>query len=327
MFDIKITGTGSYLPDKILTNSDLEKMVDTSNEWITTRTGIKERHIAGKNETPSDLATEAAKKALDMAGISAKELDLVMIATITPDNLFPATACWVQKKLGVKPGVPAFDIGAACSGYLYGLILSSTMIKTGVANKILLCASETLSKITNWNDRSSCVLFGDGAGCSVIEKSEGDSSLLSYVWGADGRLGDLLIQPAGGTKMPATFDTVEQNLHTVAMQGNEVYKHAITKMKKAAIESLKKANLKGEDVDIYVPHQANIRIIESTIKRAGIPMDKTIVTIDKTGNMSAATIPVAIDWAVREGRLKRGNILLSTAFGGGFTWGAVVLRW
>jgi len=327
MFDIKITGTGSYLPDKILTNSDLEKMVDTSNEWITTRTGIKERHIAGKNETPSDLATEAAKKALDMAGISAKELDLVMIATITPDNLFPATACWVQKKLGVKPGVPAFDIGAACSGYLYGLILSSTMIKTGVANKILLCASETLSKITNWNDRSSCVLFGDGAGCSVIEKSEGDSSLLSYVWGADGRLGDLLIQPAGGTKMPATFDTVEQNLHTVAMQGNEVYKHAVTKMKKAAIESLKKANLKGEDVDIYVPHQANIRIIESTIKRAGIPMDKTIVTIDKTGNMSAATIPVAIDWAVREGRLKRGNILLSTAFGGGFTWGAVVLRW
>jgi len=327
MFDIKITGTGSYLPDKILTNSDLEKMVDTSDEWITTRTGIKERHIAGKNETPSDLATEAAKKALDMAGISAKELDLVMIATITPDNLFPATACWVQKKLGVKPGVPAFDIGAACSGYLYGLILSSTMIKTGVANKILLCASETLSKITNWNDRSSCVLFGDGAGCSVIEKSEGDSSLLSYVWGADGRLGDLLIQPAGGTKMPATFDTVEQNLHTVAMQGNEVYKHAITKMKKAAIESLKKANLKGEDVDIYVPHQANIRIIGSTIKRAGIPMDKTIVTIDKTGNMSAATIPVAIDWAVREGRLKRGNILLSTAFGGGFTWGAVVLRW
>jgi len=327
MFDIKITGTGSYLPDKILTNSDLEKMVDTSDEWITTRTGIKERHIAGKNETPSDLATEAAKKALDMAGIGAKELDLVMIATITPDNLFPATACWVQKKLGVKPGVPAFDIGAACSGYLYGLILSSIMIKTGAANKILLCASETLSKITNWNDRSSCVLFGDGAGCSVIEKSEGDSSLLSYVWGADGRLGDLLIQPAGGTKMPASFDTVKQNLHTVAMQGNEVYKHAVTKMKKAATESLKKANLKGEDVDIYVPHQANIRIIKSTIKRAGIPMDKTIVTIDKTGNMSAATIPVAIDWAVREGKLKRGNILLSTAFGGGFTWGGTVLRW
>lgn len=327
MFDIKITGTGSYLPDKILTNSDLEKMVDTSDEWITTRTGIKERHIASKEEATSDLTTKAAEKALDMAGVSAKELDAVMVATITPDTLFPATACWVQKKLGVRPTVPAFDISAACSGYLYGLILSSSLIKTGVANKVLLCAGETLSKITNWDDRSTCVLFGDGAGCAVIEKSDGDSGLLSYVWGADGKLGNLLIQEAGGSRMPATKETVERNLHTVSMQGNDVYKHAVTKMKKAAIESLKKANLKGEDVDVYVPHQANIRIIEATIKRAGIPMDKTVVTIDKTGNMSAATIPVGIDWAVRDGRLDRGDILLSTAFGGGFTWGAAVLRW
>jgi len=327
MFNIKITGTGSYLPDKVLTNFDLEKMVDTSDEWITTRTGIKERHIASEDEATSDLTAKAAKQALDMAGVQAKEIDAVMVATITPDTFFPATACWVQKKLGVKPTVPAFDISAACSGYLYGLILSSSMIKTGIANKILLCAGETLSKITNWNDRSSCVLFGDGAGCSVIEKSDGNSGLLSYVWGADGKLGKLLIQEAGGSRMPATKETVEQKLHTVSMQGNEVYKHAVTKMKKAAIESLKKANLTGEDVDVYVPHQANIRIIEATIKRAGIPMDKTVVTIDKTGNMSAATIPVGIDWAVRDGRLKRGNILLSTAFGGGFTWGAAILRW
>ncbi len=327
MFDIKITGTGSYLPDKILTNSDLEKMVDTSDEWITTRTGIKERHIASEEEATSDLTAKAAEKALDMAGISAKELDVVMVATITPDTLFPATACWVQKKLGVRPMVPAFDISAACSGYLYGLILSSSLIKTGTASKILLCAGETLSKITNWDDRSTCVLFGDGAGCSVIEKSDGDSELLSYVWGADGKLGNLLIQEAGGSRMPATKETVEQNLHTVSMQGNEVYKHAVTKMKKAAIESLKKANLTGKDVDVYVPHQANIRIIEATIKRAGIPMDKTVVTIDKTGNMSAATIPVGIDWAVRNKKLKRGDILLSTAFGGGFTWGAALLRW
>jgi 3-oxoacyl-[acyl-carrier-protein] synthase-3 len=327
MFDIKITGTGSYLPDKILTNSDLEKMVETSDEWITTRTGIKERHIAGEDEATSDLTTEAAKKALAMAGVSAKELDIAMIATITPDTPFPATACWVQKKLGMRPTVPAFDIGAACSGYLYGLILSSSLIKTGTASKILLCGSETLTKITNWDDRSTCVLFGDGAGCSVIEKSEDDSGLLSYVWGADGRLGKLLIQEAGGSRMPATKETVEQNLHTVAMQGNEVYKHAVTKMKKSALEALEKANLKGEDVDVYVPHQANIRIIKATIKRAGIPMDKTVVTIDKTGNMSAATIPVGIDWAVRDGRLNRGGILLSTAFGGGFTWGAAVLRW
>jgi 3-oxoacyl-[acyl-carrier-protein] synthase-3 len=327
MFDIKITGTGSYLPKKVLTNFDLEKMVDTSDEWITTRTGIKERHIASEDEATSDLASKAAKKALDMAGAQPKEIDALIVATVTPDTFFPATACWVQKKLGIKPTVPAFDISAACSGYLYGLILSAGMIETGVASKILLCASETLSKITNWDDRSTCVLFGDGAGCSVIEKSDGNSGLLSYVWGADGKLGKLLIQEAGGSRMPATKETVDKKLHTVSMQGNEVYKHAVTKMKKAAIESLKKANLTGEDVDVYVPHQANIRIIEATIKRAGIPMDKTVVTIDKTGNMSAATIPVGIDWAVRDGRLNRGDILLSTAFGGGFTWGAAVLRW
>lgn len=327
MFDIKITGTGSYLPEKVLTNADLEKMVDTSDEWIITRTGIKERHIASEKEATSDLTAKAAKEALDMAGVTAKEIDVLMVATITPDTPFPATACWVQKKLGVRPTVPAFDISAACSGYLYGLIISSSLIKTGIVNKILLCGSDTLSRITNWKDRSTCVLFGDGAGCSVIEKSDGDSSLLSYVWGADGKLGKLLIQEAGGSLMPATTETVRKNLHTISMQGNEVYKHAVTKMKKAAIESLKKANLKGEDVDVYVPHQANIRIIEATIKRAGIPMDKTVITIDKAGNMSAATIPVGIDWAVRDGRLNRGKILLSTAFGGGFTWGATVLRW
>jgi 3-oxoacyl-[acyl-carrier-protein] synthase-3 len=327
MFNIKITGTGSYLPERILTNADLEKMVDTSDEWITTRTGIKERHIAGENEATSDLTTEAAKKALEMAQLSPKELDLILVATITPDTIFPASACWVQEKLGAKPGVPAFDISAACSGYLYGLILSASLIKTGVVSKILLCGSEVLSKITNWNDRSTCVLFGDGAGCSVIEKSDGESGLISYVWGADGKLGDLLIQPAGGTSMPASKETVEKNLHTVSMRGNEVFRHAVTKMKKSAIESLKKAKLTGKDVDVYVPHQANIRIIEATIKRAGIPLDKTVVTIDKTGNMSAATIPVGIDWAVRNGRLKRGKILLATAFGGGFTWGATVLRW
>ena len=327
MFNIKITGTGSYLPDKVLTNSDLEKIVETSDEWITTRTGIKERHIAREDEASSDLATKAAKKALDMAGANAKEIDAVIVATITPDNFFPATACWLQKNLGIRTSVPAFDISAACSGYLYGLIQSATLIETGVANKVLLCASETLSRVTNWNDRSTCILFGDGAGCSVIEKSDGDSGLLSYVLGADGKLGKLLIQEGGGSRIPPTKESVEQNLHTISMQGNEVFKHAVTKMKKAAVEAIKKANLKGEDVDVYVPHQANIRIIEATIKRAGIPMDKTVVTIDKTGNMSAATIPVGIDWAVKDGRLRRGGILLLSAFGGGFTWGAVTLRW
>ncbi|MEO0293906.1 MAG: beta-ketoacyl-ACP synthase III [candidate division WOR-3 bacterium] len=327
MFNIKITGTGSYLPEKVLTNFDLEKIVDTSNEWITTRTGIKERHIAAEDEATSDLTVKAGEKALQMAGLSPKDLDAIIVATITPDTLFPATACWVMEKLGAIPGIPAFDISAACSGYLYGLILSGALIEGGIANRVLLCGSEVLSRITNWEDRSTCVLFGDGAGCTVIEKSNGTSGLLSYVWGADGKLGELLIQPAGGTRLPASKETIEKKLHFISMQGNEVFKHAVTKMKKAALDSLRKAKIKGEEVDLYVPHQANIRIIEATIKRAGIPMEKTVVTIDKTGNMSAASIPVGIDWAVREGRLKRGDILLSTAFGGGFTWGGIILRW
>lgn len=327
MFKVKITGTGSYLPKKILTNFDLEKMMDTSDEWIRTRTGIKERHIAADDEATSDMVAKAAERALDMAEISPKDLDLIMVATITPDNAYPATACWVQKHLGIDTKIPAFDIGAACSGYLYGLIVTAGMIEAGVVDRVLLCGAETLTKVTNWNDRSTCVLFGDGAGCTVVERSNGDSAILSHFWGADGKLGNLLIQPAGGSRMPASHKTVDENLHTVTMEGNDVYKYAVSKMKESAAEALKQANLTGDDVDLYIPHQANIRIIEATIKRAGIPMEKTSVTIDHIANISAATVPISLDEAVKEDRLKRGDILLFTVFGGGFTWGGVVLRW
>ncbi|MCK4421067.1 ketoacyl-ACP synthase III [candidate division WOR-3 bacterium] len=327
MFKVKITGTGSYLPEKVLTNFDLEKVMDTSDEWIRTRTGIRERHIAADDEATSDMVAKAAKKAIESAGITPKDIDLIMVATVTPDNAFPATACWVQKHLGIDAEIPAFDIGAACSGYLYGLIVSAGMIEAGLANRILLCGAEALTKITNWDDRSTCILFGDGAGCTVVEKSDGDSAILSHYWGADGRLGDLLIQPAGGSRMPASHKTVDENLHTVTMAGNDVYRYAVSKMKESAVEALKKANLTGADVDLYIPHQANVRIIEATIKRAGIPMEKTCVTIDHIANISAATVPISLDEAVREGRLNRNDILLLTVFGGGFTWGGIVLKW
>jgi len=327
MFKVKITGTGSYLPKKVLTNFDLEKMMDTSDEWIRTRTGIRERHIVADDEATSDMVAKAAKKAIDMAGTTPKDIDLIMVATITPDNAFPATACWVQKHLGIDTNIPAFDIGAACSGYLYGLIVSAGMIEVGLVDRILLCGAETLTKVTNWGDRSTCVLFGDGAGCTVVEKSDGDSAILSSYWGADGKLGDLLIQPAGGSRMPASHKTVDGNLHMITMAGNDVYKYAVAKMKESAMEALRRANLTGDDVDLYIPHQANIRIIEATIKRAGIPMEKTCVTIDHIANISAATVPISLDEAVREGRLNREDILLLTVFGGGFTWGGAVLKW
>jgi len=327
MFNVKITGTGSYLPEKVLTNFDLEKMVDTSDEWIRTRSGIKERHIASEDEATSDLVAVAAKRAMENAGVSSSDIDLIIVATDTPDNAYPSTACWVQKHLGIKDEMPAFDLEAACSGYLYALIIAAGMIQSKLIDRVLVCAGETMSRAIDWENRSICVLFGDGAGCSVVERSDGDSAILSTYWAADGNLGDLLIQPAGGSRMPATHETVEKKLHSLRMAGNEVFKKAVQKMKKSAEEALKRANIKGEDIDLYIPHQANIRIIEATIKRAGIPREKTAVTIDKTGNVSAATLPITLDQAVREGRLKRGDILLFTVFGGGFTWGSAVVRW
>jgi 3-oxoacyl-[acyl-carrier-protein] synthase-3 len=323
---LKILGTGSAFPERVLTNFDLERMVDTSNEWICTRTGIKERRIADESIAASDLVIQAARKALDAAGMAPDELDCIIVATISPDTPFPSTACWVQKGLKIKD-IPAFDISAACSGFLYGLKIGSALLESGTCSHILVAGVEILSKITNWEDRNTCVLFGDGAGVSIIGPGTKDSGILGSSWGADGNLGELLIQPAGGSRLPASHETVDKHLHTVHMAGNEVFKHAVRAMGDAAEEALSRAGVKGEEIDLFIPHQANIRIIEATCRRVQIPMEKTFLNIHKYGNMSAATIPTAIDEAYREGRIKPGDIILLAAFGAGFTWAATVLRW
>jgi 3-oxoacyl-[acyl-carrier-protein] synthase-3 len=321
-----VLGTGMAVPEKVLTNADLERMVDTSDEWITTRTGIKERRIIDDSTATSDLVLGACKGALERADIGPDEVDCIIVGTVTPDTPFPSTACWVQKGLGI-PGVIAFDVSAACSGFLYALTVGDAMIRAGRARTVLVSGAEILTKITNWDDRGTCVLFGDGAGAVVLREAQGDEGLLSCYLGADGSLGDLLIQPAGGSRLPASEQTVKDNLHTIRMMGNEVFKHAVKAMQMAAQKALKMAGLTADDVAVFIPHQANIRIIEATCKRARIPMDKTVVTIHKYGNASSATIPVALAEVDREGRLKKGDIVLMAAFGGGFTWGAAVLRW
>lgn len=321
----KILGTGSYLPEKILTNQDLEKMVDTSDEWIKTRTGISTRHIVTELQATSDLVIEAAKEALKNAGIAASALGAIIIGTISPDTLFPSTACWVQRALNV-PGIPAFDVSAACSGFLYSMDIGASMLST-IGKPILVAGADILTKITDWKDRASCVLFGDGAGVAIIGPTEEDRGYLSSITGADGSLGDLLIQPAGGSRMPASHETVDKNLHTIQMKGNEIFKYAVRTMGDAAEAALAQAGVTASDIKLFVPHQANIRIIESTCKRTEIPMEKTHVTISWHGNMSAGTIPVAFHDAISKGLIERDDLVLFAAFGGGFTWGAGVLRY
>ncbi len=323
---IKFVSTGMYVPEKVITNFDLEKTVDTSDEWIRTRTGIVERHIAPKEMATADMVTEAAKIALNRAGMKPDDLDCIIVATVTPDNAYPPTACWVQKNLGVR-NFPAFDIEAACSGFLYGVILAKSLLESRAAKRVLLSGAETMSRVVDWDDRETCVLFGDGAGVVILETSNDASDILSFNWAADGNLGDLLIQPAGGSRLPASHETIDKKLHSVSMQGRDVFKHAVRWMANSAERALADANLSIDDIDLYIPHQANIRIIESTIKRVGIPREKTIITIDRFANVPAATLPMAIDCAAEEGRLKRGDIVLLTTFGGGFTWGAMVVRW
>ena len=323
---IKITGTGIYVPDKILTNADLEKMVDTSDEWIISRTGIKERRVASEDQATSDLAIEAGREALNSAGLKAKDIDLIIVGTSTPDTIFPSTGCWVQKGLGAG-NVPAFDISAGCTGFLYGMILAEGLILSGAHKRILLIGGELLTKITNWEDRNTCVLFGDGAGAVVLEESENESGMLSSYWKADGSLGELLYQPAGGSRIPATDQSVAQRLHYLHMKGNEVFKHAVKKMGEAAVEALKSAGLKKEDVDYLIPHQANIRIIEATGRRLKLPREKVFSNIHKYGNVSVASIPISIHELNEEGKLNKGNIVLMVAFGAGFTWAAVAYRW
>ncbi|HLP47982.1 MAG TPA: beta-ketoacyl-ACP synthase III [Candidatus Kapabacteria bacterium] len=320
-----ILGSGSYLPAKVMTNDDWAKLVDTSDEWISTRSGIKERHFAAENEACSDLVMEASKKAIADAGINKDDIDLIIVGTVSADNAYPSTANWTQKKLGIKP-VPSFDISAGCTSFLYGLIIANSFVKSGMARHVLVAGAEVMSRIINWEDRNTCVLFGDGAGAVVLGASEKEPGILSTYWGADGSLGDLLIQPAGGSAMPASIDTVTKKLHTVHMKGNEVYKHAVLRMQESAMKAIELANLTSDDIDLYIPHQANMRIIETTIKRAGIPLEKTFINIDKIANISGGTIPIALDQARKQGRLKKGNNLLMSAFGAGFTWAGIAVK-
>jgi 3-oxoacyl-[acyl-carrier-protein] synthase-3 len=326
MIKIKIVGTGSYLPEKVINNFDLEKMVDTTDEWITERTGIKERRIASENEATSDLCYQAALRALEMAQIKPEELDLIIVATSTPDTVYPSTACWLQKKLKIK-GQGAFDISAGCSGFLYAFLVAGSLIEAKVAKKVLVCGGEVMSKVVNWEDRATCVLFGDGAGACVVVPSNGDSGILSANLGADGSLAELLYQPAGGTRMPASERTVKEKLHYVHMKGREVFKHAVIWMGKAAEKALKDAQVTVEEIKLFIPHQANMRIIQATNERAKIPEEKTYIILHKYGNMSAATIPVALDEAYRNGKIKDGDLILMSAFGTGFTWAGMVYKW
>ncbi|MBN2260968.1 MAG: ketoacyl-ACP synthase III [Clostridiales bacterium] len=323
---VGILGTGSALPEKILTNFDLEKMVETSDEWIVSRTGIKERRIADENTATSDLSYEAALKAMEMAGVTAEELDLIIVATVTPDMAFPATACILQDKLGAK-NAAAFDLEAACSGFLYGITTGQQFIATGMYKKVLVIGAETLSKITDWTDRGTCVLFGDGAGAVVLGEVEEGSGILSTDLGAKGEGGKYLTQPAGGSRKPATIETVNNKEHFIQMGGGEVFKFAVRIMGQGAETVIKKAGLELEDVDYLVPHQANIRIIEAAAKRIKLPMEKVKVNLDKYGNMSAASIPIALDEAVSEGKINKGDHIVLVGFGGGLTWGAALIKW
>jgi len=329
MKKIKILSTGSYVPPKVLTNFDLEKMVDTSNEWIVTRTGIKERRIADENMATSDLAVKAAKKCLDKVGYTPEDVDTIIVATITPDMFFPSTACVVHKKLGGKNEPIAFDISAACSGFVYGLVIAEGLLKTGKSKNLLLIAADTLSKFTNWQDRNTCVLFGDGAGAillTAVDNDEDYDGIISTYLGADGNYEDLLYIPAGGSKMPASIETVEKKLHTIFMSGREVFKVAVTKMVEAVIKSCELAGIQPQQLDLIIPHQANLRIINAIGERLNIDPTKIFVNVDKYGNMSASTVIVGLDEAISEGKVKDGSLVGLVAFGGGFTWGGAIIR-
>lgn len=317
----RITGTGGYLPEKVVTNQDLEKMVETSDQWIRERTGIEKRHIAADGETTCDLAESAARLALDMAGRNAKDIDLLIVATTTPDQVFPSTACLLQQRLGIQ-GCAAFDIQAVCTGFVYALSVADKFIRTGSAKRALVVGAETLSRIVNWQDRSTCVLFGDGAGAVVLEASA-EPGILSTHLHADGSYENLLRVPAG---ISHGYDKVRNGEAFIEMKGNEVFKVAVNTLGRIVDETLHANQLKKTDVDWLIPHQANIRIIQATAKKLKLPMERVVVTVDQHGNTSAASVPLALDVAVRDGRVQRGETLLMEAFGGGFTWGSALLK-
>ena len=326
MIHARITGTGSYAPKKVITNHDLEKLVDTSDEWITERTGIKERRIAEKGQSTSDLAYEAAHKALKAAKLPAQELDLILVATTTPDMIMPSLGCMVQEKLGAK-NAAAFDLYAACSGFIYGLSVANAFIRSETYRNILLIGAESLSRFVDWEDRTTCVLFGDGAGAVVLQRHAGKRGVLSTHLHSDGSLGNLLNIPAGGALHPATHDTVRKRMHFIKMKGNETFKAAVRALESVVQEALEHNKVKPEEIDFLVPHQANLRIIQAMAQRLNMSMEKVVLTLPKYGNTSAASIPMALDEAVRDGRIRENHLLLLEAFGGGLTWASALLRW
>lgn len=321
-----ILGTGFYVPEKIMTNADLEKIVETSDEWIVERTGIKERRIAEDNQPMSDLALRAAKVALADAGVAAEDLDLIIVATLTSDRIIPSTACMIQNLLGAKHAA-AFDLSAACSGFAYAASVAAQFIETGAYKKALVIGAETLSKYINWEDRNTCVLFGDGAGAAVLGQVEEGYGILSFDLGSDGSGGDAIQIPSSGSLMPVSKESIDQKLNLIHMNGRDVFKFAVKAMGKTVKNSLAKIDMPQEKIDWLVPHQANIRIIESAAKRLSMPMDKVIVNIHKYGNMSAACIPIALAEAAAAKRFKKGDIIALSGFGAGLTWASCIIRW
>ena len=323
---VRIAGTGAYAPERVLTNRDLEKMVHTTDEWIVTRTGMRERHIAADDQAASDLGAEAARRALADAGLRADDVQMIVAATITPDHPFPNTGCMIQHKIGARN---AFCMGleAACSGFVYGVETARHFIASGAIETALIVGAEKMSALLDWRDRSTCVLFGDGAGAAVLRPAHRGRGLIASALGSDGSLGELLFVPAGGSRRPASPETVAAGEHYLRMNGREVYKHAVTNMVRAARAALHRAGLTVGDVRWFIPHQANLRIIGAIAERLGAPMDRFVINVERYGNTSGASVPIALDEASRDGRLRNGDIVMMLVFGGGFTWGATLLEW
>ncbi|MEY2466194.1 MAG: 3-oxoacyl-[acyl-carrier-protein] synthase [Verrucomicrobiota bacterium] len=321
-----IAGVGSYVPTRVLTNADLEKMVETTDEWITSRTGIRERHIAAENEFTSDLASEAALRAMKKSGITADQIDLIIVATITPDMPFPSTACLVQRKIGAKRAA-AFDLEAACSGFIYALEIGQQFIMSHTYETVLVIGAEKLSSITDWTDRNTCVLFGDGAGAAILQNRPNAHGLLTAVMGADGNNADLLFMPGGGSRCPATVDSVNARQHYLRMEGKETFKNAVQAMQTAATEALRRCEMDISQIKCIIPHQANMRIINAVGERLGAKPEQLFVNLEKYGNTSAASVAIALDEAVESGRVQRGDLILLVVFGAGLTWGAAVIEW
>jgi 3-oxoacyl-[acyl-carrier-protein] synthase III len=323
---VSIIATGSYVPERILTNRELEKIVDTTDEWIRTRTGIGERRIAAPDEATSDMATKAALAAMSQADVKAKEIDLIIVATVTPDMFFPATACWVQKKLGAVRAA-CFDISAACSGFLYAMEIAQQFISTHVYNTVLIVGADKLSSIVNWSDRNTCVLFGDGAGAAILRNRGASHGVVATHMGSDGEFAEILFMPGGGSRYPITSENIGQKLNTIKMQGKETYKQAVTAMSDAADRALEAAGLQYDEIACVIPHQANMRIIEAIAHRMRLPIEKFYVNLEKYGNTSAAAVAIALDEAHRTGRFKVGDYILLVVFGGGLTWASSVIQW